>query len=135
MGIAVIGRAFLAIGLGFVTMAVLVIAATGLLARLAPKFVGESGRPRPTYMVVNLLFSAAFAVLGGWVTARLAPLPGNPLTLSLMLALTVLLMSALSAMQLRGQQPISYQLMLIVVSPLAVVLGGLIRMHQLGYRW
>jgi len=47
----------------------------------------------------------------------------------------VLLMSALSAMQLRGQQPISYQLMLIVVSPLAVVLGGLIRMHQLGYRW
>ena len=132
---ALIGHAFLAIAAGFVAMAVLVIGFTSVLTRVAPHFVNRGGRPRLPYMVVNLLSSAAFALLGGWLTARLAPTPGNPLTLSLMLAFTVLLMSALSAIQLRGQQPASYQLTLIVISPLAVVLGGMLRLHQLGYRW
>ena len=132
---ALIAHAFLAIAAGFVTMAVLVIGFTSMLTRVAPQFVNRGGRPRLPYMVVNLLSSAAFALLGGWITARLAPTPGNPLTLSLMLAFTVLLMSGLSAIQLRGQQPATYQLTLIVISPLAVVLGGMLRLHQLGYRW
>jgi hypothetical protein len=132
---ALIGHAFLAIAAGFAIMAVLVIGFTAVLTGLAPQFVNQDGRPRPAYMIVNLLFSAAFAVLGGWVTARLAPAPGNPLTLSLMLAFAVLLMSGLSAIQLRGQQPLTYQLTLIVISPVAVVLGGMLRLHQLGYRW
>jgi hypothetical protein len=135
MGIAVIGRAFLAIAAGFVTIAVLITAVNSLLARMAPEFVKREGRPRLQYMVVNVLASAAFALEGGWITARLAPVPGNPLTLSLMLALAVLVMSALSAMQMRGQQPATYQLALIVISPLAVVAGGMIRMMQMGYRW
>ncbi len=132
---AIIGRAFFAIASGFVTMAVLIMASIAALSRLAPGFVSKDQRPRLTYMLCNLAFSAAFAVLGGWVTARLAPVPGNPLTLSLMLALVVLLMSALSAMQMRGQQPVTYQLTLIVISPVAVVLGGFLRLHQLGYHW
>jgi hypothetical protein len=59
----------------------------------------------------------------------------DPLRNVLMLAIVVLLLSALSALQLRGQQPLSYQFALIVLTPIAALAGGLLRMHGAGYRW
>ena len=131
-----IGRSFAAIAAGFLTMAVLVMVTTVALTRLTPGFVGEdTGRPRRPYMMFNLIFSAAYALLGGWVTARLTPIVQNPLTHALMLAMVVLVLGALSAVQLRGKQPLGYQIALIGLTPIAVLLGGLLRMHQMGYRW
>jgi hypothetical protein len=69
-------------------------------------------------------------MLGGYVTAWIAT--GNPLTYVLALALIVLLLSALSALQLRGKQPIWYQLLLIAISPIGVLAGGLIRLRLPG---
>jgi hypothetical protein len=50
----------------------------------------------------------------------------------LALALIVLLLAALSAMQSRGMQPIWYQLMLVAITPLGVLAGGLVRLRVLG---
>lgn len=123
-------HAFLALLAGFATMAILVIAVTALLMRLAPEWVGAEGRPRAGYVFVNLGYSFLAAAAGGYVTAWAAV--SNPLILVLALGIIVLAMAALSAMQSRGKQPIWYQLALVAISPLGVMAGGLVRMRVLG---
>jgi hypothetical protein len=126
----VIVRAFLALIAGFLTMALLVGIVTALLVKLAPEFVGKSGHPRPIYIAFNLVYSFIAAAAGGFVTAWIAD--RNPLVHVLFLALVVLLLSALSAIQQRGQQPIAYQLTLVVLSPIGVLLGGMLRLKLTG---
>jgi hypothetical protein len=130
---AQIERSFLAILAGFATMAVLVTLATSAISRSMPRFVGEREHPRRRYLLANLAYSAAFAAAGGYVTAIIAK--SDPLRNILMLAIVILLLSALSALQLRGQQPLAYQFALIVLTPIAALAGGLLRMHGAGYRW
>ena len=67
---------------------------------------------------------------GGYVTAWIAT--DRTLIHVLVLALIVLVLGALSALQQRGRQPIWYQLLLIAITPVGVVLGGLLRMKLLG---
>jgi hypothetical protein len=123
-------HAFLALLAGFLSMAVLVGAATVVLAKLVPEWVGAPGHPRAGYIFVNLGYSFAAAMAGGYVTAWLAK--DSPLIHALALALIVLLLAALSAIQQRGTQPIWYQLTLIAISPLGVLAGGLVRLKALG---
>jgi hypothetical protein len=123
-------HAFLALGAGFLSMAVLVGVATAVLMKRVPEWVGTPGQPRAGYIFVNLGYSFAAAMVGGYVTAWLAY--GNPLIHALALALIVLLLSALSSMQSRGQQPIWYQLTLIALTPIGVIAGGLIRLKMMG---
>ena len=123
-------RAFLALLAGFVSMALLVGITTAVLMKLAPAWVGAPGNPRTAYVVVNLCYSLAAASLGGYVTAWLAK--ANPLYHALALAIIVLLLGALSALQQRGQQPIWYQLLLIAIMPIGVLLGGLLRLKIMG---
>jgi branched-subunit amino acid transport protein AzlD len=122
--------AFLALLAGFATMAILVIVVTALFTRLVPSWVGTEGRPRPSYVIVNLGYSFLAAAAGGYVTALTAK--NNPLILVLALGIIVLLMGALSAMQQRGKQPVWYQLALLAISPLGVFAGGMLRMRVLG---
>ena len=68
---------------------------------------------------------------GGYVTACIAR--QNPLVHTLALALVVLLFSALSALQLKGTVPVAYQLTLTMLTPLAVLSGGILRLKQLGF--
>jgi hypothetical protein len=126
-------RSFVALLAGFATMAVLVTMATLFISRRMPRFVGEPGHPRRNYIIANLTYSAAFAAMGGYVTALVAK--GDPLSTVLVLAIAILLLSALSALQMRGRQPIVYQFALMVVTPIAALAGGLLRMHEAGYRW
>ncbi|HEX4319396.1 MAG TPA: hypothetical protein VHZ52_00730 [Acidobacteriaceae bacterium] len=125
-----IWRAFLALLAGFLTMAVLVGVITGVLMRRAPEWVGAQGRPRPGYVAVNLAYSLAAAACGGYVTAWIVR--ENLLRYSLVLAIVVLLLSALSAVQERGRQPVWYQLTLLAIMPIGVILGGLLRMRITG---
>jgi len=126
----VILHTFLALLAGFATMALLVIAITALLGKLTPSWVGEVGKPEPAYMFVNLGYSFLAAAAGGYVTAAAAA--ANPLVHVLALALVVLALAALSAMQSRGKQPIRYQLALVAITPLGVMAGGLVRLRVLG---
>ncbi len=126
----VILRTFMALLAGFATMAVLVMGVTALLSRLTPGWVGSEGRPGPGYVFVNLGYSFLAAAAGGYVTAWVADV--NPLPLVLGLAVVVLVMGAISALQARGRQPVWYQVALLVISPLGVVAGGLVRLRATG---
>lgn len=125
-------RPFLALLAGFATMAALVSIVTIAWTKLAPHWVGEPGHPRTAYVCTNVCYSLAAAVSGGYVTAWIAT--DQTLIHVLVLALIVLVLGALSALQQRGRQPIWYQLLLIAITPVGVVLGGLLRMKLLGIR-
>ena len=84
----------------------------------------------PAYAFVNLGYSFLAAAAGGYITAWLAA--GNPLVLVLVLAIIVLAMGGLSALQSRGKQPIWYALALLALMPLGVMAGGLVRLRILG---
>ena len=126
----VILRAFLALLAGFATMALLVVVVTALLARLAPDWVGAEGKPTPGYAFVNLGYSFLAAAAGGYITAWMSV--ENQQLHVLVLGIVVLAMSALSAMQSRGKQPIWYALTLLALMPLGVMAGGLLRLRVLG---
>jgi len=123
-------RTFLALLAGFLTMAVLVGALTALLARFAPEWVGEQGSPRPAYIAVNIAYSFLAALAGGYVTALMPS--ANPLILVLALAIIVLVLAALSALQSRGKQPAWYAITLVAITPIGVMAGGFLRMWVLG---
>ena len=126
----VVLRAFLALLAGFATIAALVAVVTVLLRRLTPSWVGPTGHPTPGYIFVNLGSSFLAAAAGGCVTAWLSA--ANPLPHVLALAITVLLLSALSALQQRGQQPVWYMLTLVALTPAGVLAGGLLRLRMQG---
>lgn len=126
----VILHAFLALASGFAVMAILVIVMTATLTRLVPSWTGTEAKPLPGYIAVNLGYSFLAAAAGGYVTAWAAE--ANPLFHVLALALAVLALAALSALQLRGKQPIWYQLSLLAISPFGVLAGGLVRLRVLG---
>jgi hypothetical protein len=141
----VVLHAFLALVSGFATMAALVALITALLQKLTPGWVGENGTPgsprtgsgawgggtpKPGYVFVNLGYSFLAAAAGGYVTAWIAQ--HNPLIHVLALAIVVLLLAALSALQQRGKQPVWYMLAMVALTPLGVLAGGLVRLRVLG---
>lgn len=122
-------HAFLALLAGFVTMAALVALITALLRKLTPSWA-DAGNPKPGYIFVNLGYSFLAAAAGGYVTAWIGS--HNPLIHVLALAIVVLLLAALSALQQRGQQPLRYMLTLVALTPIGVLAGGLVRLRILG---
>lgn len=126
----VVLHAFLALLAGFIAMAALVTLITVLLQRLTPDWVAQDGRPKPGYIFVNLGYSFLSAAAGGFITAWIAG--HNPLIHVLALAIAVLLLAALSALQQRDQQPVWYLLALVAIAPVGVFIGGLIRLRALG---
>lgn len=123
-------RTFLALLAGFLTTAVLVGALTALLARFAPKWAGEQPNPRPGYAALNIVYSFLAALAGGYVTAIMPS--ANPLILVLALAIIVLVLGALSALQSRGKQPVWYAITLVAITPAGVMAGGMLRLWILG---
>lgn len=126
----VVIHAFLALLAGFAVMALLVALVTAALARFTPDWVGETGSPRPAYVFVNLGYSFLAAAAGGYVTALAARI--NPLYHVLALAMVVLALSALSALQQKGKQPVWYALTLVGLTPIGILAGGLVRLRALG---
>jgi hypothetical protein len=111
-------------------MVAIVTVVTALLRRLAPEWVGIERRPRAGYVFVNLGYSFLAAAAGGYVTAWAAA--KSPLQNVLALAVVVLALGAISALQARGRQPAWYQLVLLILAPLGVVAGGLVRLRVVG---
>ena len=127
-------HSFFVILAGFAVIAVLLSAATLLVRRFAPEIMRDDAPLDLFAMSINVGLGLVFSIVGGYVTALLSH-HNNPLAHALVLALVVLVLSAVSAMQLRGKQPIFYLLSLTVFPPLAVLSGGLLRLYQLGARW
>lgn len=126
----VVVHTFLALLAGFATLALLIVIVTALLARMAPDWVGEEGKPGPGYAFANLGCSFAAAAAGGYVTAWSSA--ENPLIHVLVLGIVVLAMGALSTLQARGKQSVWYALTLLALMPVGVLAGGLLRLRVLG---
>jgi len=127
----VILYAFLSLLAGFATMTLLAIGLSLLVKRMVPSWRGAEGKLPPGSAFVNLGSSFLAAAAGGYVTAWVA-VAANPLVLVLALAMVVLAMAALSALQARGKQPVWYALALVAISPVGVLAGGLVRVRFLG---
>jgi hypothetical protein len=123
-------HAFVALLAGFVTMTALVVAATAFVASLTPSWVGDPCNPNAGYIFVNLGYSFLAAAAGGYVTAWLGRT--SPLAHTLVLAVIVLALSGLNAVLSRGKQTLGYQIGLLILSPLGVIAGGLLRLRVLG---
>jgi len=123
-------HAFLALAAGFVSVMLVVLGLGELLQWVAPSLTGTPARTGLSYTVVNLGVSLLAGATGGYITAWVGF--ANPLIHVLALAVIVLALAALSALQKRGQQPIWYQLAQVAISPLGVLAGGLIRLRVLG---
>ena len=124
---------FWALLAGFVTILALTAGFTLALRKYAPAWMGPSVRPSRGFALANLAFSFAAAMAGGYVSAWIAQ--SNPLGGTLALAVVVLVMAAISALEQRGKQPVAFQMAMVVIGPAGVLLGGLIRLHVLGLRW
>jgi len=124
-------HAFLSLLAGFAAVLLLVLALRALLQWLAPSMAAQDPYPGPGYTVVNLGASLLAGTAGGYVTAWVGS--GNPMVYVLALGIIVLALSALSALQARGQQPVWYQLLQVAISPLGVLAGGLLRLRVLGF--
>jgi Na+/citrate or Na+/malate symporter len=115
-------RSFIAIAGGFACMAVLTGTTTLLTCWLVPSW--SRTPPSRSAQVFNLVASCLFAVLGGHLTALLAPV--SPLVHSLILAAIVLLMSTIAANELRGHALGFYPLALAVLPSMATLGGGIL---------
>lgn len=122
-------RTFLTLGAGFAAIALMLALATALARWTGKEQV--SGKPITTgAMLWNLGSTLLAAICGGYLTATLAV--ANPLIHALALALIVLLLSAMSAIQSRGGYPIWFSLLMVASGPCAVIAGGLLRLKQMG---
>lgn len=129
----VVLRAFLSLSSGLITLLLLAAAIDALLEKFAPSWTDEAvqnSTPTSGYVFVNLGYSFLAAAAGGYVAAWIAA--HNPLIHVLALAIIVLLLAALSAIQQRGKLPIWYLLILVALTPLGVLAGGLVRLRILG---
>jgi hypothetical protein len=126
----VIMRAFLALVAGFAAITVLGLLNHSVLGRYARDWTAQEGRPGPGSAFVQIGSAFLISAAGGYFTAWIAR--GNPLVHVLALGLVVLALSALSALQAKGKQPVWFQLALLAIAPLGVLAGGLIRLRVLG---
>lgn len=131
---AAVAHAFLALLAGFVCMVFLTVTVSALLRRWVPEWAGHprplQPRLQPGFVVVNLGSTFLAAAAGGYVAAWEAGRAA--LATVLALAVIVLVLGALSALQARGKQPVWYQLVLVILAPLGTVAGGLLRLRVLG---
>ena len=126
----VIARAFLALLAGFALILALSTLFDALVKRLAPEWAAFAYRPPLGFVVADLGWLLLSGAAGGYLTAPLGA--DNPLYKALALAVIVLALGALSALQTRGRQPVWFSLTQVALSPLGVMAGALLRLRVLG---
>lgn len=126
----VVVHAFLALLAGFAAMGALVAALSFLERWLAPSWSAEGSRLSAGYAFVNLSGSFVAAAAGGYVVALLTP--AAPMQHVLALAMIVLALSALTALQSRGKLPVWYLLVLVALTPMGVLAGGILQLRAAG---
>jgi hypothetical protein len=121
-------RSVLAVLGGYLTMATVVMLGTGAIKMLSPSWVAAEGAPTAPYLVINVAYSFIAALTGGYVAAWIA----SRLFLlhAIALGAFVLVMTIISAVLYENRQPRWYQVLLGVLMPLAVVLGGWVRARK-----
>ena len=121
--------------LGYVVLALITIVGTSAAAALLlPRPAGgtQPGMPPPltkSYLTANLTLSALAAVVGGYVTARMAP--ARPMVHVAVLALLIVALSILSSRSpMSTGQPGWYKRILPFLGLVGAVAGGILRALQ-----
>lgn len=123
-------RAFEALFAGFAVIALINLAASLLLKKLAPDWTEATGMLSAGFVFANLGSSFLAAAAGGYSAAWIGE--GNPLPYLVMLGIVVVVVAGLSALQQRGKRPIVYLLASIAIAPLGVLAGGLVQLRVSG---
>jgi heme A synthase len=126
----VVLHAFLALAAGFGVLTLVTAAFAWMRGRIAPEWADPGASSTLSYRCVTLGCSFLASAAGGYVTAWIGE--ANPLMYALVLGMIVLVLSALSSLQQRGKQPVSYLLAMVALSPLGVLAGGLVRLRVEG---
>ncbi len=113
---------------GYALVAALVIVATLVASKVLPE-------PTTTYLVLNLSYSLVFAVIGGYVTARIAP--HSPLihagalaAIFLFVSFAASLLSAAAETAAFIAQPSWYPFVVALLGAGGVVVGGFVYQQQ-----
>jgi len=124
-------HSFVALLAGLAATVALQAALAALVRRVAPGWSGKAGAATagPAFVSLGSAFLAGAA--GGFTTAWAAEL--NPLGHVMVLAIGVLLLAGVSAVQQRGKQSLAVLLTLVALTPLGVLAGGLMRLKMWGY--
>lgn len=126
--IPIVLQSALAIGAGL-----LVTVGLSAAASLAHHRLLKKTRTGASDLWITGIYSVIVASAGGYVTAYIANL--DPLRHVFMLAMALLLLAGMSALQSEDDSPRWFRLMLVGLTPAACLGGGLLRMYQAGYRW
>ena len=121
---------FLALASGLLLTVLLGIVLGQLLRRLLPSWSEDAARLSPTATFVHLGITLATTAAGGYLTATVAG--ANALVHVLALAIIVLALAALSALQNRDKRSHLFLLLQVALSPIGIFAGGLIRLRYLG---
>ena len=112
-------RIILGVMAGFLTINCIVIVLT-LISVKAMHL--QSGHPTPGYLVANVAYSFAAALAGGFVAAFFAR--PRAITAASVLAAIMLFFGIFSYLHYTGQQPLWYQILMIVAMPVAALVGA-----------
>lgn len=119
---------------GFVVATIVVGVATVVTVMVMLPDAGPGAMPVPTpkYLAVNLGYSFAAAVLGGWLAARLAgraPL-GHGMAVGTVMLVLGFVTAALPSDGVQGSQPGWYLYVMPVLGWIGATLGGVLRGQQ-----
>jgi len=128
-------QSVLSVVVGYLVMAIIVMIGTiALAAAIIPG--GLSGMrnaqapppPSKGYLYANLALSLVAAVVGGWLTARMAP--NAPFTHAAVLAAFVVAMGVVSARNEKARQPSWYPWTIAIVGVAGVLIGGVCELRS-----
>ncbi len=126
-GAALMGRSILSIVCGLAVVMAGVIIATMITAKIMFGSVmpDPALRPPQSYLVVNLLYSALFAVLGGYVTAYVVR--RRELLHATILAAALFVLGVGSLIAPDPRQPLWYLYLISIIGVGGAILGGALR--------
>ena len=132
-----LGRSFLAVLAGYLALAVAVVVLTPVAVWLfIPAEMLKKGVPTYTnaYIISNFVYSFGAAVLGGWVTARLAPKSPFPHSIALAFVMLIFALSdilAKGATEAAANQPSWYGWSVALTGAAGALVGGWFRSRQM----
>jgi hypothetical protein len=123
-------RSAVAVAAGFVTIFVLAMGTDAALRALLPTRFGPNGRVDDVgLLLLTLLYVFAFAALGCWLTARLAP--DRPMRHALLLGALGLAFNVAGTIAAWDTAPAWYHLVALALVMPAAWVGGAVRERQL----
>ncbi len=112
-------KSIIAVVAGYAAMAILVIITTMLAAAF---LLNDPNEVTSAYLVVNLILSLISAVVGGWITAKLAP--NNKKRHVQILAGLIIVLGLLSLTQTLIGQPVWYPWVIMLIGAGGALYGG-----------